>query len=73
MNSIPRECCWWLLMSRYGGRSFQIAPVDECGVARRRLRARTILVGGLAIGVELGRDVGNFPTSFRAYITYAAD
>jgi class 3 adenylate cyclase len=32
-------------------RSFQIAPVDECGVARRRLRARTILVGGLAIGV----------------------
>jgi hypothetical protein len=28
---------------------------------------------GVPTGVELGRDVGNFPTSFRAYITYAAD
>ena len=28
---------------------------------------------GVPTGVEFGRDVGNFPTSFRAYITYAAD
>jgi hypothetical protein len=63
--------------------AFRNPTVHDCPPDSRRCRSLdTGEIGefpqsrrwrGVPTGVELGRDVGNFPTSFRAYITYAAD